>query len=208
MLFRSPVDRTLFTDWNAMMVSAALQAGRVLGDPSLSEFAIRSLERVVLLSYKPGAGVAHYFDGAVEIALGKTAAVRAGVEVRGLLEDQVAMALAHLDAFEATGNIVYEMMAEELALYATRTMWDADAGGFFDRASDVRRDIGLLKESVKPFSVNCLAVRMLRTVARTSGSREFADYADQTLGALSTRAAAEGPLAAEYILAARQSREQ
>ncbi len=56
------VDRTLFADWNAAMVSAALLAGRVLGDTALSEFAIRSLERVVLLCYRPGAGVAHYVD--------------------------------------------------------------------------------------------------------------------------------------------------
>src|SRR5687768_10322871 len=43
------VDRTLYSDWNAMMASAALQAGRVLEDPSLSQFAIKSLERVLLL---------------------------------------------------------------------------------------------------------------------------------------------------------------
>ncbi len=187
-----PVDRTLYADWNAAMASAALHAGRILEDASLSQFAIKSLERVLLLCYKPGAGVAHYVDAGV-------------AQVRGLLDDQIAMADANLDAFEATGNVVYEMMAEELALYATRTMWDGERDGFFDRCTDPRRDIGLLRQPIKPFVTNCRAARLLRRVARTSQSAEFGDYADRTLAAMATRAAAEGPLAAEYVLAVRES---
>ncbi|MGH9372527.1 MAG: hypothetical protein ACRD15_13435, partial [Vicinamibacterales bacterium] len=183
-----PVDRTLFADWNAVMVSAALHAGHVMADTGLSEFAIKSLERVALLCYKPGAGVSHYFDGLPC--------------VRGLLEDQVTTALAQLDAFEATGNIVYEMMAEELSLFAIRTMWDEGDGGFFDRAAHDESDIGLLRERVKPFAVNCLAARLLRRLAKTSGNHAYAEHAARTLTVMSTRAAREGPLAAEYILAA------
>ena len=40
-----------------------------------------------------GGGMAHYYDGEAQ--------------VRGLLDDQIAMAAAQLDAFEATGDIVY-----------------------------------------------------------------------------------------------------
>jgi uncharacterized protein len=182
-----PIDRTLYTDWNALMVSAALHAGRVMNDPPLSEFAIRSLERIVLLGYRPGAGIAHYFDGSAE--------------VRGLLDDQIMTADAHLDAFEATGNIVYEMMAQELALYATRTMWDDEGGGFFDRAPDRDADVGLLREPVKPFVGNCAAARVLGRLARTSGTPRYAEYALRTLTSMSSRALFEGPLAAEYVLA-------
>ena len=46
------------------------------------------------------------------------------------------MADACLDVFDLTGNVVYEMMAEELAHYALRLMWDEEGGGFFDRARD------------------------------------------------------------------------
>lgn len=184
------VDRTMFCDWNAAMASAALHAGRVLGDASLSEFAIKSLERVVLLTYKPGSGVAHYVAEGIP-------------RITGLLEDQVAMATASLDAFDATGNVVYEMMAEELAWYVTRTMWDEAADGFFDRAGDPRRDIGLLKMPLKPFAGNCAAARMLGRVAKTSGSTELASYGERALAAIAGRASSEGPLAAEYVLALR-----
>jgi len=185
-----PIDRTLYTDWNAAMISAALHAGQVMNDPGLSEFAMRSLERLVLLCYRPGSGMAHYFDGTAQ--------------VRGLLADQIAMATAQLDAYEATGNIVYEMLAEELALHAANTMWDEEHGGFFDRAPD-EGDVGLLTEPVKPFAGNCAAARMLDRVARTSKKPRFAELSARTLAALQGRAAGEGPLAAEYVLAVRQS---
>jgi uncharacterized protein YyaL (SSP411 family) len=182
-----PIDRTLYTDWNASMVSAALKAGRVMKDASLSEFAIRSLERVALLCYQPGGGVAHYYDGAPQ--------------VRGLLDDQISMAAAQLDAFEATGNVVYEMLAEELALYAVSSMWDEAAGGFFDRALAEGSDVGLLGERRKPFVTNCAAARLLKRLTHTAKQPRFTALADRTLAAMHRRAAAEGPLAAEYVLA-------
>ncbi len=188
-----PVDRTLYSDWNGAMVSAALHAGHVMSDTGLSEFAIKSLERLVLLCYKPGGGVAHYFDGVAR--------------VRGLLDDQVAIASAQLDAFDVTGNIVYEMMAEELALFAIRTLWDESHGGFFDRVTDDQHDIGLLRERFKPFTANCAAAHMLRRLATASGNKAFAEHAACTLTAMSTRAAAEGLLAAEYLLAVRAAGE-
>jgi uncharacterized protein len=186
-----PVDRTLYTDWNASMASAALKAGRVLNDSALSEFAIRSLERVALLCYRPGGGVAHYYDGAAQ--------------VRGLLGDQISMASAQLDAFEATGNIVYEMLAEELALYAAGSMWDEEGGGFFDRAPGEDGDVGLLGERRKPFAINCAAARLLKRLAPLAKKPQFASLAERTLAAMRRRAAAEGPLAAEYVLAVRES---
>ena len=117
-----PVGRVLFTDWNAAMVSAALHAARVFDDDGLRQFALKSLERVLLACYKPGGGVAHYFDGEAR--------------VRGLLGDQLAMIAASLDAFDVSNNIVYEMMAEELAHHAIRLMWDERDGGFLDRAAE------------------------------------------------------------------------
>ena len=179
---------TLYTDWNAMMASAAIRAGRALSEPSLSEFAIRSLERIALVCYRPAGGVAHYYDGEAH--------------VRGLLDDQIAMAAAQLDAFEATGNIVYEMLAEELALHAVNTMWDGEAGGFFDRAPD-ETDVGLLAERRKPFATNCAAARLLKRLAHTAKKPRYAELAGQTLAAIGPRAAGEGPLAADYVLAVR-----
>jgi uncharacterized protein YyaL (SSP411 family) len=186
-----PVDRTLLSAPNATMVSAALRAARVLEDDGLRTFALRSLERVVLRHYRPGGGVAHCIEG--------------DQEVRGLVDDQIAMASANLDAYDVTGDIVYEMMAEELARQAVIACRDERGGGFFDRApSD--QDVGLLSRPLKPFVANCEAARMLRRLAAVSGDNEFAALADEALRAVAAQAAAQGPLAAHYVLAVREAR--
>jgi hypothetical protein len=184
------VDGVLYTAWNAAMVSAVLRAAELFDDVALGEFALKSLERVVVACYRPGGGVAHCLDPQPS--------------VRGLLDDQIAMAAAHLDAHAATGNIVYEMMAQELAHYAVRTMWDGKDGGFFDRAdADENERIGLMRRRLKPFVGNCEAARVLRRLAATPGDHDFGARADATLAAMAPRAPHEGPLAAHYLLATR-----
>jgi hypothetical protein len=185
------VDRTLLSAANGVMVSAALRAARLMEDDGLRDFALRSLERVVLRHYRPGGGVAH--------------CIEQDQEVRGLLDDQVAMATAHLDAFDATGNIVHEMMAEELARQAILACRDEDGGGFFDRAG-MDQDVGLLRQPLKPFVTNCEAARMLRRLADVSGETEFVAFADEALRAVAPEAIAQGPLAAHYVLAMREAR--
>jgi hypothetical protein len=182
------VDGAFYAGWNAMMVSAVLRVAEVLDDASLGEFALKSLERVLLGCYTPGAGVAHCLEERAS--------------VRGLLEDQIAMAAAQLDAHAATGNIVYEMMAQELVHYAVRLMWDEKDGGFFDRSVvDDDERVGLMCERLKPFVTNCEAARVLRRLAEVTGNGEFADRADATLAAMAPLASGHGPLAAHYLLA-------
>jgi uncharacterized protein YyaL (SSP411 family) len=183
-----PVDTTFYSTGNAAMASAARRAAGLLDDPSLATFALQSLERVVLATYVPGEGVAHAFDGAAD--------------VRGLLEDQVAMGHAHLDAFETTADVPYRMMAEELAHYAIRTMWDPQGGGFFDRAPvEEGEAVGRLRERLKPFVANCEAARLLRRLASATKDEAWAARADATLESVAPFARAEGPLAAYYLLA-------
>ena len=185
-----PVARSLYADSNAAMVSTALVAARVFSDDGLREFAVKSLERILMACYRPGFGVAHGYDGQPR--------------TRGLLADQLAMADACLDVFDLTGNIVYEMMAEELVHYAMRVMWDENGGGFLDRARDDQESpIGLLNQPLKPFVTNCEASRTLRRLAEASGESEFARAANRTLETMATVAPSQGPLAAHYVLAMR-----
>jgi uncharacterized protein YyaL (SSP411 family) len=167
------VPGVIYADANAAMVSSAIHTGRTVDDPELTSFGIKSLERVLQLCYRPGAGVAHDFDGAPGM--------------RGLLADQIAMAAASLDAFDVTGNIVYEMMAEELAHYAIRMLWDERDGGFFDAAEQGGADaVGLMRQRIKPFVLNCEATQ-----------------ADRALRSLAPRVLEQGVLGAHYALALR-----
>jgi uncharacterized protein len=186
-----PVDDALYAAPNGMMIGTAVAASRAFDDRDIGEFAVRSLERVLLACYAPGGGVAHYHDG-------QTASVR------GLLEDQICVGSACLDVHEATGNIVYEMMAEELALYAERSMWDAACGGFFDRTeAEPAERVGRMRDRLKPFDVNCDAVVFLRRLSAASGEPHFGELADETLRAMAPIASRQGVHAAHYLLARR-----
>ena len=58
------VDRTILTDRNAMMISAYLEAYKVLGREELKVFALKSLEFLLRHASVPGKGMAHaYVDG-------------------------------------------------------------------------------------------------------------------------------------------------
>jgi uncharacterized protein len=186
--YASDGDRTLYADVNATAASALLKAAAVLEDAALVQETLASFERVLLACYKPGGGVAHEPDGAV----------------RGLLSDQITAVTALLDAHDLTDGEPYEMMAEEIGHYVVRELSDP-AGGLFDRATRAD-DIGLLRTRRVPFAVNADAAVALTRLQRISREFDFAPCAAGALLAASRQAARQGPLAAHYVLAARQLR--
>jgi uncharacterized protein YyaL (SSP411 family) len=185
----SDADGMMYMDGNAKAAGALLGAATVLDDSALAREALESFERVVLLCYKPSAGLAHYSDGVAR--------------VRGLLADQIYTAGALLDAHDVSALEPYKMMAEELTRVAVRELRDQAGGGFFDRAS-TDADIGLLRARRKPFVVNAEAASMLARLERTTGVVEFHALAEGALRAAAAQLAGQGPLAAHYVLAARQ----
>jgi uncharacterized protein YyaL (SSP411 family) len=191
-------DQILYMDANAAAARALLHAAAVLGDSALGREALGSLERVLLACYRPGQGLAHYFDGAAH--------------VRGLLADQVAAMSALLDAHDATGGEPYRMMADELAHLVVRDMWDAARGGFVDRAG-APDDIGLLRTKSRPFVENADAALALARVSRLEPRKGFPDpavfaaHAEGALRAAGEQIAGQGPRAAHYVLAQRQLNE-
>ena len=190
----SDADRILYADANAAAAGALLGAATLLDDSALGQEALASFERVIMLCYMPGLGIAHYFDGAAR--------------VRGLLGDQVAAIAALLDAYDVSEGEPYRMMAEELGLFIVRDMWDAEGGGFFDRAQ-TPDDIGLLRMRRKPFVLNADAALALARLSKLEQRTGFPDpaafraHADGALRASAAQLDGQGPLAAHYALAAR-----
>jgi len=187
--YGSDAGRVLYADANAAAASALLRAASALGDEVLAREALASFERVLLGCYRPGAGLAHYVSG--------------DDPVRGLLGDQVAAVAALLDAHDLTDGEPYQMMAEEIGHYLVREMWDEAAGGFVDRSSR-EDDIGLLRTRRKPFVLNAEAAIALARLRRVSREFDFTAYARGALAAAAREAPTQGPLAAHYVLAARQ----
>jgi len=165
-----PIDRTVFTAATAAMASAYVLGASVLEDSSLLEYAATSIDRVVLATYEPGAGVGHNATG-MPVA-------------RGLLTDQVRVSAALLDLYDATRQEVYLDMPRELMAYCDQMMWD-EAGGFTDRArtglAGFDAPVGLLREPHRPLGLNCDAAIVLARLGASAGEPRYRDLALRTL---------------------------
>jgi uncharacterized protein len=126
------VDRTRYANWNAMMASAMLRAGVVLGDEWARRHTLATMELVRRESPETDA-VPHTPDG-----------------ITGLLDDQVQVAAAALDAYETTGDREWLAWAERIMERVWRDYWDEGSGGFFDTARGRGGEEGLLPARVKP----------------------------------------------------------
>ena len=186
--YGSDSDRILYADGNAAAARALLAASVALDDRALGGEALASFERVLLACYKPGQGVAHFFDGRAH--------------VRCLLGDQIAVVHALMDAYDLGAGEPYRMLAEELSIYASTRMWDAAGGGFFDR-TDEDDDLGLLKERRKPFVGNAEAAAALARVALAGGDPSLMDRARAAMRAAAAQLDGQGVQAAHYVLALR-----
>ncbi|MGH7889097.1 MAG: thioredoxin domain-containing protein, partial [Thermodesulfobacteriota bacterium] len=113
------VDKTIYTNWNGMMISSFLLSYEVLGNPSARDLALKTLDFLIENCFQEVIGFSRlYVDGSAKAA--------------GFLDDQVKMGIACLDAFEVTGNGSYLETALKLAKLTADRFFDKNGGGFFD----------------------------------------------------------------------------
>ncbi|MFQ5847468.1 MAG: DUF255 domain-containing protein [Candidatus Methylomirabilales bacterium] len=186
------VDRTILTDRNAMMISAYLEAYKVLGRADLKAFALRSLDFLLGHATVPGKGVIHaYADGKPTVP--------------GFLQDQVQVAAALLDAFEVSGRVRYLAAARDVMAYTLEAFWD-EGGGFFDTLHQPGA-LGVLDLRSKPFTdgpvpaANAVAADVLSRLYYATNQRAYRERARETLRAFAGAARGLGIRAATYALA-------
>jgi uncharacterized protein YyaL (SSP411 family) len=174
----------MYVDKNAMMAGAFIRAAALFDDIWLRDFALKSLEAVIVPAYKPGDGVAH------------VAAANGDHGVRGLLTDQIHVASALIWAHAATGQLPYSMLAAEVLQFAIRTMWDEAAGSFRDRVAE--------HDPVVPFELNCHAACVLDRVGVLTGDDAYQHRARTILHALASDYHGHDLFGAAYAIAARE----
>lgn len=189
------VDTTMYVSWNAMFVSAYLEAFRVLGGSLGKErraFALKTLDRMVQEVWSESRGFGHRIGGPA---------------LPGSLDDQIFGVLALLDAYEATLDPKYFSAAQKTVDHALLRYADTDAGGFFDRATDTP-PMGGLDLRRKPFqdsptpSANSVAVIALLRMHAFTGEDRYHAFAQKTLEAFTGIAPQYGLFAATFGLAA------
>jgi uncharacterized protein YyaL (SSP411 family) len=189
------VDTTMYVAWNAMFVSAYLEADRILTDSSYlgcKEFALKTLDRMLREVWSESRGFGHRIGGPA---------------LEGSLDDQVFSVLALLDAYESTLDPRYFSAAQKTMDLAISRYGDAEGGGFFDRPSDAAPMGGLdvrrkpFQDSPTPSANSVAAIALIRMHAFTGDNRYY-DFAKKTLEAFAGIAPQYGLFAATYGLAA------
>jgi len=189
------IDKTMYVSWNAMFVSAYLDAARVLGGSlagNCRAFALKTLDRMLKDVCTESRGFGHRIGGPA---------------LEGSLDDQVFSVLALLDAYEATLDLRYLTAAQKTMDLAIARYGDAEGGGFFDRPSDAA-PMGGLDVRRKPFqdsptpSANSVAAIALIRMHSFTGDDRYRAFAQKTLEAFAGIAPQYGLFAATYGLAA------
>jgi len=186
------VDETLYVGWNAMFVSAYLEAANVLERVDCCEFALKTLDRVLAEAWDESKGFLHRVGGP---------------RLEGSLDDQVFAAGALLDAYEATLDRRYFDIAERAMRLAVERFGDPDGGGFFDRAKDAAPMGGLevrrkpIQDSPTP-GANSVAAMVLDQLHALTGEKLYHAWAEKTLEAFIGPISQYGLFAATYALAA------
>jgi len=193
------VDKTVYTGWNGLCISAYLEGAKVLALGSARDFALRSLDRVLAVASKPDGSLLHviaYSDPQAEHR-----------EVSGLLEDYAFISAACLDAYEATGALAYFNKARAIVDVMISKFFDPVGGGFFDSEANATA-LGVLGTRRKPFqdsptpAGNSAAAIVLCRLHSYTHEASYRDKAEQTLELLAAVAGRYGIFAGTYGLAA------
>jgi uncharacterized protein YyaL (SSP411 family) len=214
------VDKTVYAGWNAMCVSAYLEAAKVLDLAEARHFALRSLDRLLAEGWNAEHGMKHV------IAYSDPKAERREVDVPGVLDDYAFAVIACLDAYEATAVLSYFRFARSIGDAMVAGFFDPVDGGFFDTGStaaptaggastgawDKKTALGILGTRRKPFqdsptpagnSAAAIALLRLHGYAGNASDNDasYRDKAEQTLEVYAAVAGQHGIFAATYGLA-------
>ncbi len=206
------IDRTLFTGWNAMAVSAFLEAARVLEIASARELALLTLNRLLDEAWDGDQGLRHVIAYGVQPGA-DDAAPRVGAQsaenVPGTLDDYAFTVHACLDGWFASGEMSFYHAAVKLADAMVARFYDHSAGAFFDTSAQPggRPALGALAARRKPLqdaptpAGNPTAASALLRLEALSGRRDDREIAAETLASFAGIVEHFGLYAGSYGLA-------
>jgi uncharacterized protein YyaL (SSP411 family) len=179
------IDRTLYTGWNAMAVTAYLETARVLRLGAVRAFALLTLDRL-LAEARDGADTLHHV---IAYPDGHAPADR----VPAGLDDYAFTVHACIDGWLAAGDMRYYNAAIQLADAMIARFYDHIAGAFYDAAApaDGVVPLGALSARRKPLqdsptpAGNPTAASALLRLESLSGRADFHDIAEDTLASFS-----------------------
>jgi uncharacterized protein len=192
------IDTTVYTNWNALAVSAYLEAAQVLRLPEVKSFALLTLDRLLREGLHAERGLAHVisYTGGAEAKW-----------VAGMLDDYAFLTHACVDGWLATGEEKYYQAALDLARRMIADFYDTTGGAFFDATARGAELLGVLSARRKPLqdsptpAGNPAAAAALLRLYALNGSADLREKAEDTLEAFAGVVTHFGLYAGTYGLA-------
>ena len=160
------VDKTIYVDWNAMMISSYIKAGAILDDDKTIEFAIKTVDFILENCYDNKNGLFHFFDGKANI--------------NGLLSDNLYFLNCLIDVYSITQNQKYLKKVKEIAEFVLSNFCDSKNCGFFDIMIK-EWDFGTLKHRDKQFLENSFSAIVFLKLYFLTKDEKYKDAAENTL---------------------------
>lgn len=179
------IDQTIFTDWNAMMISAYLLASVSFEEQKYKNFALKTID-YILRTFNPTKGIKHYIKGENN-------------DYTGFLTDHAHMTKCLIDIYQITSNQEFLEIAEDFAGFMIKNLWDEN-GGFFDKTKKIN-EFGALKHLDKPLGENSVAAITFLRLYHLTGKPIYLQKAKKTLNYFATNYQRYGINAASYGLA-------
>ncbi|MBI1935229.1 thioredoxin domain-containing protein [Candidatus Woesearchaeota archaeon] len=180
------VDKTIYVDWNSMMISSYIKAGTILNDKSAVNFAVRTVEFLLRNCYSNRNGLFHYFDR--------------NAKINGLFGDNIYFLNALLDDYTVTQNDWHLERIKETADFLLANFYDETGQGFFDRIVK-KDDLGILRQRQKQFLENSFAAMTFLRLYLTLKDQKYNNAAEKTLIYLAESYLNYGYFASMYAIA-------
>jgi uncharacterized protein YyaL (SSP411 family) len=178
------VDKTLYTGWNALAVSAYVAASAALGDDAIEERAHEVMRTIATrMVASPERQLMHFDRGE-------------GPEVADLLGDWAAYLQATIDEYETGKHPGALAGAVKAATTMRARLEDAQEGGFFDAPE--RPELGRVAVREKPIEDNAMAADALLRLAALTGDQQWRETAVRALRSFAAAYRGWGQFASSY----------
>ncbi len=174
------IDRTLYTGWNAMAVTAYLEAAQALRTDGPRDFALKTLDLLLGTAWDGEARLRHVIAYPENTAPAEQAP--------GTLDDYAFTVHACIDGWFASGEMKYYRAAVRIADAMIARFYDRTAGAFYDSAVDEgAAPLGALSARRKPLqdsptpAGNPTAAAALVRLEALSGNMQYREIAEDTL---------------------------
>jgi uncharacterized protein YyaL (SSP411 family) len=154
------MDKTLYTNYNAMMISTYLLASVVLEERRYGNFAIKTVNLLLEKCFDNKEGMCHFIPNN---------------DAPTLLADQAHMIRALIDTYHWTADKRFLGYAESIATSMLQNLWN-DKYSFVDRSFN-RSELGMLRTSHSPFDENARAANDFLRLSYLTGNETYREKA-------------------------------